>query len=71
MYKRLQEYNQSLQHYNAKLQSDLETANEVNKRVEKEKLTIVENLSTLRGHNNSLQEQLALSRVSFRVLIFI
>lgn len=64
MYKRLQEYNQSLQHYNAKLQSDLETANEVNKRVEKEKLTIVENLSTLRGHNNSLQEQLALSRAS-------
>ncbi|KAJ4703279.1 Kinesin-like protein [Melia azedarach] len=64
MYKRLQEYNQSLQHYNAKLQTDLETSNESLKRVEKEKSTIVENLSTLRGHNNSLQEQLALSRAS-------
>lgn len=64
MYKRLQEYNQSLQLYNAKLQKDLETANESLKKVEKEKLSIVENLSALRGHYNSLQEQLTLSRVS-------
>ncbi|KAL5841876.1 hypothetical protein ACOSQ3_012479 [Xanthoceras sorbifolium] len=64
MYKRLQEYNQSLQHYNGKLQTDLETVNESLKRVEKEKLTIVENLSTLRGHYNSMQDQLTLSRAS-------
>ena len=64
MYKRLQEYNTSLQQYNSKLQTDLATANESQKRVEKEKLAIVENLSTLRGHYNSLQEQLTSSRVS-------
>ncbi|XP_044462357.1 kinesin-like protein KIN-14C [Mangifera indica] len=64
MYKRLQEYNQSLQLYNAKLQKDLETANESLKKVEKDKLTIVENLSALRGHYNSLQDQLTLSRTA-------
>ncbi|KDP20822.1 hypothetical protein JCGZ_21293 [Jatropha curcas] len=64
MYKRLQEYNLSLQQYNSKLHAELETARESLKRVEKEKLTIVENLSTLRGHYNSLQEQLSLSRAS-------
>lgn len=65
MYKRLQEYNQSLQQYNGRLQTELETANESLKRVEKEKLTIVENLSNLRGHYSSLQDQLSLSRVCF------
>lgn len=64
MYKRLQEYNTSLQQYNSKLQTDLAMANESLKKVEKEKLAIVENLSTLRGHYNSLQEQLTSSRVS-------
>lgn len=64
MYKRLQEYNLSLQQYNSKLHAELETARESLKRVEKEKATIVENLSTLRGHYNSLQEQLTLSRAS-------
>ncbi|KAK2644325.1 hypothetical protein Ddye_019520 [Dipteronia dyeriana] len=64
MYKRLQEYNQSLQHYNAKLQTELEMVNDSLKRVEKEKLTIVENLGTLRTHYNSLQDQLTLSRAS-------
>lgn len=63
MYKRLQEYNTSLQQYNSKLQTDLSTANESLKKVEKEKLAIVENLSTLRGHYNTLQEQLTSSRV--------
>lgn len=63
MYKRLQEYNTSLQQYNTKLQTDLATANDSVKRVEKEKAAIVENLSTLRGHYNLLQEQLTSSRV--------
>lgn len=64
MYKRLQEYNTSLQQYNSKLQSELATTNETLKRVEKEKAAVVENLSTLRGHYTSLQDQLTTSRVS-------
>lgn len=63
-YKRLQEYNTSLQQYNSKLQTDLSAVNESLIRVEKEKLAVVENLSTLRGHYNSLQDQLTSSRVS-------
>lgn len=66
MYKRLQEYNTSLQQYNSKLQSELASTNETLKRVEKEKAAVFENLSTLRGHYTSLQEQLSSSRVSFR-----
>ncbi|XP_040990128.1 kinesin-like protein KIN-14N [Juglans microcarpa x Juglans regia] len=57
MYKRLQDYNTSLQQYNGKLHTDLSTAEDELKRVEKEKATIVENLSMLRG-------QLTLSRAS-------
>ncbi|GAV71260.1 Kinesin domain-containing protein [Cephalotus follicularis] len=64
MYKRLQEYNTSLHQYNVKLQNDLEKVRESLKRVEKEKSTIVENLSALRGHYSSLQDQLTLSRTS-------
>lgn len=64
MYKRLQEYNTSLQQYNTKLQTDLATANESLKRIENEKATIVQNLSTLRGHYNALQDQLTSSKVS-------
>ncbi|KAJ8761678.1 hypothetical protein K2173_004454 [Erythroxylum novogranatense] len=64
MYKRLQEYNLSLQQYNSKLHSELEAARDSLKRVEKEKSTIVENLSTLRGHYNTLQKELTLSRNS-------
>ncbi|KAK4754408.1 hypothetical protein SAY87_002512 [Trapa incisa] len=63
-YKRLQEYNTSLQQYNSKLQTDLSAVNESLTKVEKEKLTVVENLSTLRGHYNSLHEQLISSRAS-------
>ncbi|XP_062087449.1 kinesin-like protein KIN-14C [Humulus lupulus] len=58
LYNRAQEYNKSLQQYNSKLQTDLETTSESLKRVEMEKLTIVENLGTLRGHNKALQDQL-------------
>lgn len=64
MYKRLQEYNTSLQDYNSKLQKELATTSETLKRVEKEKSAVVENLSNLRGHHNSLQDQLATSRAS-------
>lgn len=70
MYKRLQEYNTSLQQYNSRLQSELAATNEMLKRVEKEKAAVVENLSTLRGHYTSLQEQLTSSRVSVVILLF-
>ncbi|EOA15696.1 hypothetical protein CARUB_v10006408mg [Capsella rubella] len=63
MYKRLQEYNTSLQQYNSKLQTDLETVRAALTRADKEKSSILENLSTLRGHSKSLQDQLASSRV--------
>ncbi|KAH9611188.1 hypothetical protein KSS87_011371 [Heliosperma pusillum] len=68
MYKRLQEYNTSLQQYNSRLQTDLATANATLQRVEKEKSTIVENLGTLRGHYASLQEQLTTSRVNILII---
>ncbi|KAL0353585.1 UNVERIFIED_CONTAM: Kinesin-like protein KIN-14C [Sesamum angustifolium] len=64
MYKRLHEYNTSLQQYNSKLQSEIHAIKETLKHVEQEKSAIVENLSTLRGHSTSLQEQLASSRAS-------
>ncbi|KAL9392623.1 hypothetical protein Peur_016543 [Populus x canadensis] len=64
MYKRLQEYNLSLQQYNSKLHSELQVARESLKRVEKEKSTIMENHSTLRGHYSSLQDQLNLARTA-------
>jgi kinesin family protein C1 len=64
MYKLLQEYNSSLQLYNSKLQTDLDTAHENVKRGEKEKAAIVENLSTLRGQCMSLQDQYNSCKVS-------
>lgn len=70
MYKRLQEYNTSLQQYNSKLQAELASTNETLKRVEKEKASVVENLSTLRGHYNSMQDQLTSSRVGSFVYAF-
>lgn len=57
MYKQLQDYITSLQQYNGKLHSELSSAEEELKRVEKEKATVVENLTMLRG-------QLTLSMVS-------
>lgn len=57
MYKRLQEYITSLQQYNGKLHSELSTVEGDLKRVEKEKATVVENLTMLKG-------QLALSMAS-------
>ncbi|KAH7545834.1 hypothetical protein FEM48_Zijuj01G0135800 [Ziziphus jujuba var. spinosa] len=64
LYNRAQEYNKSLQQYNSKLQTDLEMTSESLKRVEMEKLTIVENLSNLRGHNKALQDQLTSFKAS-------
>uniref|UniRef100_A0A165ZDW0 Kinesin-like protein n=2 Tax=Daucus carota subsp. sativus TaxID=79200 RepID=A0A165ZDW0_DAUCS len=64
MYKRLQEYNTSLQDYNSKLQKELATTNETLKQAEKEKSIVVENLSNLRSQYNSLQDQLTSSRAS-------
>ncbi|PON64977.1 Kinesin-like protein [Parasponia andersonii] len=64
LYNRAQEYNKSLQQYNSKLQTDLEMTSESLKRVEMEKLTIVENLSNLRGHNKALQDQLTSIKAS-------
>ncbi|XP_009794105.1 kinesin-like protein KIN-14C [Nicotiana tabacum] len=61
-YKGLQEYNRSLQDYNSTLQKDLGTVNETLKRMETQKAAVVENLSTLRGHYTSLQEQITSSR---------
>ncbi|XP_023915824.1 kinesin-like protein KIN-14N [Quercus suber] len=57
MYKRLQEYNTSLQQYNGKLHTDISTVEDELKRIEKDKATMVENLSMLRG-------QLTMSRAS-------
>lgn len=54
----------SLQQYNSRIQSDLETTNEAHKRLETEKSTIVENLSNVRGHNKALQEQLSSLKAS-------
>lgn len=66
---RLQEYNTSLQQYNSKLQTDLEAVREAQTRAEKEKSSILENLTTLRGHSKSLQDQLASSRVNILHLL--
>ncbi|XP_061336433.1 kinesin-like protein KIN-14C [Gastrolobium bilobum] len=63
-YKRSQEYNMSLQQYNSRLQSDLETANEAHKRLETEKATIVESLGNVRVHNKALQDQIVSLKVS-------
>ncbi|KAI5412161.1 kinesin-like protein KIN-14N [Lathyrus oleraceus] len=49
MYKRLQEYITSLQQYNGKLHSELSLVEGDLKRVEKEKATVVENLTMLKG----------------------
>lgn len=57
MYKRLQEYITSLQQYNGKLHSELSLVEGDLKRVEKEKATVVENLTMLKG-------QLTLSMVN-------
>ncbi|GJU76572.1 kinesin-like protein KIN-14N [Tanacetum coccineum] len=58
MYKRLQEYNTSLQQYNSKLQSELHQTNDILKNAEKVKVAVLENISNLRGQCTSLQEQL-------------
>ncbi|KAH9610955.1 hypothetical protein KSS87_002495 [Heliosperma pusillum] len=63
-YKRLQEYNTSLQQYNSRLQTELATANETLKRVEAEKAVMFDNLSIMRGQHNSVLDQLTSARAS-------
>lgn len=69
MYNLLQEYKSSLQSCNSKIESDLDSAQEAIKCGEKEKAEILENLSTLKGQYQSLQEQLTSSQVSFSAYI--
>ncbi|KAL8237803.1 hypothetical protein R6Q59_018884 [Mikania micrantha] len=64
MYKRLQEYNTSLQQYNSKLQTELNQTSETLSKVEHEKAALMENLSNLRGHHESQQDQLASTKAS-------
>lgn len=52
-----------MQQYNSKLQSDVNTMDESRRRAENEKLTMVENLSNLRGHKKALEDQLASLKV--------
>ncbi|CAH8359736.1 unnamed protein product [Eruca vesicaria subsp. sativa] len=61
---RLQEYSTGSQQYNSKLQTGLEAVREAQTRAEKEKSSILENLTTLRSHSKSLQDQLASSQES-------
>jgi predicted nuclease with TOPRIM domain len=65
MYKTSQEFNNRLLQHNSCLQPNLETTNEAHKRLETEKSSIVEHLSTVRGHKKALQEQLASLKVSY------
>ena len=64
MYKRLQDYITSLQQYNGKLHTELSTAEDDLKRVEKEKAAMVEDLGMIKG-------ELALSKVSIVSIRFV
>ncbi|CAJ2648815.1 unnamed protein product [Trifolium pratense] len=64
LYNRSQEYNVSLQQYNSRLQSNLDTANQQNNQLQTAKSTIVDTLSNVRVHNKALQEQLASLKAS-------
>ncbi|GAB2233132.1 hypothetical protein Droror1_Dr00002349 [Drosera rotundifolia] len=63
-YERLQIYNSSLQTYNGKMQEDLAKITESLQQVEREKLTILESLGTLRGHYSTIKDQLNISKAS-------
>ncbi|KAL6651976.1 hypothetical protein ACP70R_010901 [Stipagrostis hirtigluma subsp. patula] len=62
--KRLQEYNASLQQYNSNLQADASTNGETISRLQKEKNTMMETMTTLRECNSSMNNQLESSRAS-------
>lgn len=62
--KRLQEYNTSLQQYNSNLQSDAVKNGETISKLQKEKNAMMDSLTSLRDHSNSLKNQLDSSRVS-------
>ncbi|XP_017696446.2 kinesin-like protein KIN-14H isoform X3 [Phoenix dactylifera] len=62
--KRLQEYNTSLQQYNSNLQADALKNGETISKLQKEKNAMMETLTGLRDHTNSLKIQLDASRSS-------
>lgn len=62
--RRLQEYNTSLQHYNSNLQADALKNGETISKLQKEKNAMMETLTGLRDHTNSLKIQLDSSRSS-------
>ena len=61
--KRLSEYNTSLQDYNSKLQNDASSAAQESAKTQREKLTILETLGSIRGSNAALQTQLDTTKV--------
>ncbi|KAM0932119.1 putative minus-end-directed kinesin ATPase [Dioscorea sansibarensis] len=64
--KRLQEYNTSLQQYNSNLQSDAVKNGETISKLQKEKNAMMDSLTSLRDHSNSLKNQLDSSRTSLQ-----
>ncbi|KAG1365370.1 kinesin-like protein KIN-14H [Cocos nucifera] len=60
--KRLQEYNTSLQQYNSSLQAEARKNGETMSKLQKEKNAMMETLTGLRDHTNSLKIQLDSSR---------
>lgn len=68
--KRLQEYNTSLQQYNSSLQAEARKNGETMSKLQKEKNAMMETLTGLRDHTNSLKIQLDSSRVSYSPLCF-
>ncbi|KAJ0972433.1 hypothetical protein J5N97_020392 [Dioscorea zingiberensis] len=64
--RRLQEYNTSLQQYNSNLQSDAVKNGETISKLQKEKNAMMDSLTGLRDHSNSLKNQLDSSRSSLQ-----
>ncbi|KAJ0961331.1 hypothetical protein J5N97_000636 [Dioscorea zingiberensis] len=64
--RRLQEYNTSLQQYNSNLQSDAVKNGETISKLQKEKNAMMDSLTGLRDHSNSLKNQLDSSRTSLQ-----
>jgi kinesin family protein C1 len=65
--KRLQEYNASLQQYNSNLQADTTKNGEIISKLQREKSAMMEAMTSLKDHNNSIKNQLDSSMVSLFV----
>lgn len=63
--KRLQEYNNSLQQYSSSLHAENAKNGETISKLQNEKNAVMETLTGLRDHTNSLKIQLDSSRVSY------